>query len=230
MKILHKNKKEDLKVLVFLGDKYNGEYFSLTFTSGSFCVAPFVCSYNENGYKNCEKVDDTHVMCLLDNHGLPSGLVTLERTFYLHDGQMPDGDFRLNEKGLLVFLHEGIPCHLELGNGKSDPIDTPETTVEVLGTIIKGEQGDPGTDGTDGTDAYIAAERLDEDGNTIITWNDGHETMIRRGKKGDTGENGKDGTILYPTMRVDSRGHVIVSATQDPNIKIKNGHLTIRLS
>ena len=234
MEVLRKNREEDQKFLVFLGKSYEGERFRIVFSTGKFGER-YVCMYDGTEYKNCEKVDATHVLCKLDRHGLSCGLVEVEVTVWLDDPQMGDENYKLNEKGLLEVPDEGVMKHVELTDGKSDIISTPEVTFELLSNVIKGKPGDPMT-----WDKLTEEQKLELKGDPGLSaygvWlEQGNEGSVddflasMRGKDGDPGKDGKDGNVLYPTMRVDASGHLIIMAQQDPHIKIDKGHLKIEL-
>ena len=53
-------------------------------------------------------------------------------------------------------------------------------------------QGANMTVGIHGTDALIVKQEYDEDGNTVLTWNDGVKTVVRKGKDGYTPQKGVD--------------------------------------
>lgn len=83
--------------------------------------------------------DKNHVLCLMNNHGLPCGLLNVESVIYITDEQMPDGDFKKSDKRLFEFPYEGRMYHLEMTNGKSDDLETPEILLDIIGTVIKGK-------------------------------------------------------------------------------------------
>lgn len=239
MEVVRKNYKEDLKLLIYLGEEYNGERFSIAFSSGQYGVKEYVCTYDGETYTNCEKADDTHVLCMLDSHGLPVGLVSAEITILLPDSQMSDGNYKLHTKGLLEFECEGQKCHLELYKGKSDAIAIPEAAIVIIGNIIKGEKGekgDPfryedftpeeladlkgergadGRDGRDGQDGYTPQKGVD----------------YFDGKDGKDGRDGIDGGIIYPKFTLDP--HTMHLYIKDGAHRIRvdeRGHLRIRIN
>lgn len=236
MEVIRKNLREDQKLLVSLGADYEGERFKIVFTSGKFGNIKYECSYDGTTYKNCEMADDVHVLCLLDNHGLPCGLVTVEISIYLPDTQMGDGDFKLHEKKLLEFPYEGKMYHMELTNGKSDVITTPEVTFELLGAVLrgeplkyddltdeqkaelKGEKGDKGDKGDDGKDGA--------DGRDGTDGRDGADG--RDGVDGKDGKDGKDGNPLYMTFTLDPHNMHLYASEDCNRISInENKHLCI---
>ena len=159
MKTIRKNKKEDIKLLIDLGENYHGEDLTLTFTAGSYGYDKYVCSYINGEAVNCV-VDGSTVLCLLDNHRLPSGALTVEIDFRVPDAQMPDGDFRHVTRKAATFILGGEECRLELTNCESDyfPEDlVPQSALNLLPTVIK---GDPGKDADiEGCNAAIAAAK-----------------------------------------------------------------------
>ena len=159
MKIIHKNKKEDIKLLIDLGADYHGEDIVLTFSAGQYGLNKFVCSYVGGVQTNCV-VNNSTVLCLLDNHGLSLGTLSVEIDIRVPDTQMPDGDFRHVTRKIAQFVLGGEECNLELTNGESDyfPIESvPEATISLLSTVIKGE---PGKDADiEGCNAAIASAR-----------------------------------------------------------------------
>lgn len=163
MKIIHKNKKEDIKLLIDLGADYHGEDVVLTFSAGQYGLNKFVCSYVGGVQTNCV-VNNSTVLCLLDNHGLSLGMLSVEIDIRVPDTQMPDGDFRHVTRKIASFVLYGEECSLELTNGESDyfPIEAvPEAAINLLSTVIKGE---PGKDADiEGCNAAIAsAKKLEE--------------------------------------------------------------------
>lgn len=163
MKIIHKNKKEDIKLLIDLGTEYHGEDLVLTFSAGQYGLNKFVCSYVGGVQTNCV-VNNSTVLCLLDNHGLSLGMLSVEIDIRVPDSQMPDGDFRHVTQKIAQFVLGGEECSLELTNGESDyfPLElVPEATVSLLSSVIK---GDPGKDADiEGCNAAIASARALEE-------------------------------------------------------------------
>lgn len=163
MKIIHKNKKEDIKLLIDLGADYHGEDVVLTFSAGQYGLNKFVCSYVGGVQTNCV-VNNSTVLCLLDNHGLSLGMLSVEIEIRVPDTQMPDGDFRHVTHKMASFVLGGEECSLELTNGASDYFPeelVPESVINLLPTVIKGE---PGKDADiEGCNAAIAsAKKLEE--------------------------------------------------------------------
>ena len=143
MKIIHKNKKEDIKLLIDLGADYHGEDVVLTFSAGQYGLNKFVCSYVGGVQTNCI-VNNSTVLCLLDNHGLSLGMLSVEIDIRVPDTQMPDGDFRHVTHKIASFVLGGEECSLELTNGASDYFPeelVPESVINLLPTVIKGEPG-----------------------------------------------------------------------------------------
>lgn len=163
MKIIHKNKKEDIKLLIDLGADYHGEDIVLTFSAGQYGLNKYVCSYVGGVQTNCVVINST-VLCLLDNHGLSLGMLSVEIEIRVPDTQMPDGDFRHVTRKIASFVLGGEECSLELTNGASDYFPeelVPESVINLLPTVIKGE---PGKDADiEGCNAAIAsAKKLEE--------------------------------------------------------------------
>lgn len=159
MKTIHKNKKEDIKLLIDLGADYHGEDIVLTFSAGKYGLNKFVCSYVGGVQTNCV-VNNSTVLCLLDNHGLSLGMLSVEIDIRVPDSQMPDGDFRHVTQKIASFVLGGEECSLELTNGESDYFPeelVPESVINLLPTVIKGE---PGKDADiEGCNAAIASAR-----------------------------------------------------------------------
>lgn len=159
MKIIHKNKKEDIKLLIDLGADYHGEDIVLTFSAGQYGLNKFVCSYVGGIQTNCV-VNNSTVLCLLDNHGLSLGMLSVEIDIRVPDAQMPDGDFRHVTHKIASFVLGGEECSLELTNGASDYFPeelVPESVINLLPTVIKGE---PGKDADiEGCNAAIASAK-----------------------------------------------------------------------
>lgn len=157
MKTIRKNRKEDLKLLIDLGENYHGEDVTFTFSAGRYGVEKYVCSYI-NGEAVNLVVNGTAMLCLLDNHRLPLGTLSVEIDIRVPDTQMPDGDFRHVTRKAAAFLIGGEQCTVELTNGASDYFPeelVPEAVINLLPTVIK---GDPGQDADiEGCNQAIAA-------------------------------------------------------------------------
>lgn len=157
MKTIRKNRKEDLKLLIDLGDNYHGEDVTFTFSAGRYGVEKYVCSYI-NGEAANLVVNGTAMLCLLDNHRLPLGTLSVEIDIRVPDTQMPDGDFRHVTRKAAAFSIGGEQCTVELTNGASDYFPeelVPEAVINLLPTVIK---GDPGQDADiEGCNQAIAA-------------------------------------------------------------------------
>ena len=163
MKIIHKNKKEDIKLLIDLGADYHGEDIVLTFSAGQYGLNKYVCSYVGGVQTNCV-VNNSTVLCLLDNHGLSLGMLSVEIDIRVPDTQMRDGDFRHVTQKIASFVLGGEECSLELTNGASDYFPeelVPESVINLLPTVIKGESGKDAD--IEGCNAAIAsAKKLEE--------------------------------------------------------------------
>ena len=157
MKTIRKNRKEDLKLLIDLGENYHGEDVTFTFSAGRYGVEKYVCSYI-NGEAVNLVVKGTAMLCLLDNHRLPLGTLSVEIDIRVPDTQMPDGDFRHVTRKAAAFTIGGEECTVELTNGASDYFPeelVPEAVINLLPTVIK---GDPGQDADiEGCNQAIAA-------------------------------------------------------------------------
>lgn len=157
MKTIRKNRKEDLKLLIDLGENYHGEDVTFTFSAGRYGVEKYVCSYI-NGEAVNLVVTGTAMLCLLDNHRLPLGTLSVEIDIRVPDTQMPDGDFRHVTRKAAAFTIGGEECTVELTNGASDYFSeelVPESVINLLPTVIK---GDPGQDADiEGCNQAIAA-------------------------------------------------------------------------
>lgn len=157
MKTIRKNRKEDLKLLIDLGENYHGEDVTFTFSAGRYGVEKYVCSYIGGEAVNLV-VNGTAMLCLLDNHRLPLGTLSVEIDIRVPDTQMPDGDFRHVTRKAAAFLIGGEQCTVELTNGASDYFPeelVPEAVINLLPTVIK---GDPGQDADiEGCNQAIAA-------------------------------------------------------------------------
>ena len=157
MKTIRKNRKEDLKLLIDLGENYHGEDVTFTFSAGRYGVETYVCSYIGGEAVNLV-VTGTAMLCLLDNHRLPLGTLSVEIDIRVPDTQMPDGDFRHVTRKAAAFSIGGEQCTVELTNGASDYFPeelVPEAVINLLPTVIK---GDPGQDADiEGCNQAIAA-------------------------------------------------------------------------
>lgn len=205
MKVIHKNYKSDIKLLVSLGENYNGEPFSLVFTSGKMSIKKFECSYKDGVYKNCEMADNKHVLCLLDNHELSTGLLHVTTMIYLPDTQMQDGDFRIADARPVEALDaNGELYHIELTTGVTDDIETGEMVWDLLGTVLRGETGPMGPQGEVGpvgpkgeTGERGPVGAQGPQGERGPQGEQGPQGLKgdtgERGPKGDTGERGPQG-------------------------------------
>ena len=157
MKTIRKNRKEDLKLLIDLGENYHGEDVTFIFSAGRYGVEKYVCSYINGEAVNCVATG-TAMLCLLDNHRLPLGTLSVEIDIRVPDPQMPDGDFRHVTRKAAAFSIGGEQCTVELTNGASDYFPeelVPEAVINLLPTVIK---GDPGQDADiEGCNQAIAA-------------------------------------------------------------------------
>lgn len=163
MKTIRKNKKEDLKLLIDLGKNYHGEDVVFTFSAGKYGINKYVCSYVGGVRTNCV-INNSSVLCLLDNHQLSPGMLYVEIDIRVPDTQMPDGDYRHVTYKVASFVLGDKEYNLILTNGESDyfPLDlVPEATISLLSTVIK---GDPGKDADiEGCNAAIASARALEE-------------------------------------------------------------------
>lgn len=177
IQIKKKNRHEDFKLLIGLSD-YKGEDFILTFCSGKY-GRRYECRKDGDELTNCVMVDSTHVLCLLNDHGLELGTVWLEIRLKKPDPQMPDGDFRLASFDVLRFEYQGELCELRMTDGVSDIFETVAATFEMLGPVLRGEQGPQGPQGEPGVDGVnfngAVGFSIDDDGNLIATMSDSNE-------------------------------------------------------
>ncbi len=165
MNFKDKNKFEDLKPLVHLGEGYEpGTPFRLVFKSGKFGTSTYTCEYDGGAYTNCEMAGDTDVLCLLDNHGLPTGELSVEVWFWIGDGQMPDGDYRKVGTMPVTVDIDGIKYRVRLTSGMSEDFDMSNINIEMLDNIIKGDPGDPGKDGERGDRVWKMKADLGQSG------------------------------------------------------------------
>lgn len=138
---IHKNRREDLKLLVSLGGEYTpGTPFTIRLTAGDYGVKAYTCAYDGTTYESCQMADGTHVLCLLDNHGLPCGRLYSEVTVLVPDPQMPDGTLRLvSHRAVTATDSCGEPAAVELTEGHSDTAGILEAHAALLPPVIKGD-------------------------------------------------------------------------------------------
>lgn len=162
--IIHKNRGEDMKILLDLGAEYSGEPFIVTFTAGESGRKKYVCAFDGTDYTACAMSDGHTVLCLLDNHQLPCGMLYAEVAVDYPDGQMTDGALRLVTRDLVrVADPYGVECFVELTTGHSDTVEMLAVQGTLLAPVVKGEKGDKGDKGDPGADADItAAEQATE--------------------------------------------------------------------
>jgi len=144
MQYKYKNRKEDLKLLISLGENYEaGTRFRFVFSSGR-SGNNYVCELNKNSeYIHCVMADATHVLCLLDNHNLSIGCLEVELYLWLKDSQMPDGSLRLVSKDLVRSVDaSGNTFGIMLTNGVSDTLPISQATADLLGVVLKGQDAD----------------------------------------------------------------------------------------
>jgi len=155
-----KNYKEDFKILVDLGDSYENSEFSITFTTGRSPIT-YVCSYKNNVYKNCVKVDDTHILCLFDNHHLKPGFLYAETIMLLTDSMMSDGNYKKVSTGIVKAKQDdGKLYTIELVDGNSDVMGTSQVTMNLLSDVLRGN-GEGGVSGMTQTEKNTYAKKTD---------------------------------------------------------------------
>lgn len=215
MKTIRKNKKEDLKLLIDLGADYHGEDLVLTFSAGQYGLNKFICSYVGGVQTNCV-VNNSTVLCLLDNHGLSLGMLSVEIDIRVPDSQMPDGDFRHVTRKIASFVLGGEECNLELTNGESDyfPIESvPEATISLLSTVIKGE---PGKDADiEGCNAAIASARALEE--KVTEAEIGRERAEDERKESESGRGKAEQARLQSESERDKAELARISAENERN-------------
>lgn len=215
MKTIHKNKKEDIKLLIDLGADYHGEDLVLTFSAGQYGLNKFICSYVGGVQTNCV-VNNSTVLCLLDNHGLSLGMLSVEIDIRVPDSQMPDGDFRHVTRKIASFVLGGEECNLELTNGESDyfPIESvPEATISLLSTVIKGE---PGKDADiEGCNAAIASARALEE--KVTEAEIGRERAEDERKESESGRGKAEQARLQSESERDKAELARISAENERN-------------
>ncbi|MEY8587951.1 hypothetical protein [Phocaeicola sartorii] len=90
-----------------------------------------VAEFDGHGYKNCRRLDDGSLLVIFDNHGLHSGLLSVQREYYLSDADFVDG---------ICNLVSVEPTGILLVVGKSDDSTA---HVDVYPNYQKGDRGDP---------------------------------------------------------------------------------------
>lgn len=188
----NKNREEDLKLLVDLGEGYSpGVEFQIEFFSGKLGRPVYVCAGDGNSeYTNCLKVDGRHVLCLLDNHGLALGRIDYKITLRVPDDQMPDGNMRVVTNGVAKFIDQetGEEYCICLTNGASDSMPASAIHVTLLDNLIKG-------DAATIDEVTIVSLEPDEDPLVQNLGDEHHARLhfaIPRGKNGYTPQKGVD--------------------------------------
>lgn len=113
--------------------------------SGCDFAAPFVfeyrtvfgkcykASHTDGEYVNCKLLEDGRLMVVFDSHGLPPGILTCERHFYLTDKDYHDG---------ICDLWDKRPTGVMLTSGKTEECDV---EVQLPPYYQQGEPGEPMT-------------------------------------------------------------------------------------
>ncbi|PTK31821.1 SGNH/GDSL hydrolase family protein [Staphylococcus hominis] len=114
-------------------------------------------------------------------------------------------------------------------NGNLNIIFSDETSIQIpKGKDGRdGENGRNGNDGQDGHSVNVDHVEYDEDGNTVIHFNDGKSAIIKKGVQGERGEdglNGKDGiSVSIKNIETDNSGNKIVNFTDGKSVTIPKG-------
>lgn len=132
------NYKSNFKLLIELKN-YTGEDYVLTFTTTNTIKKKYTCSFVNGVYKNCSKVDNTHIICNFDSGVFRPGLLTCEVKYSFHDLDTSDKKYKIVSNDLVVAYKNTIEYHVEITKDISDAVNTPEWIIHLLGPVLKNE-------------------------------------------------------------------------------------------
>ena len=211
MRQIEMNFKSDFSVILASDAGWSGVPFRLNFYTNA-PTRGYEASWDGNEWRNCHLTDDGRLCVAFDNHHLGIGILMLEPRFYLDNKCFNDGTCMEVVKPFApVFIDPTQPegeqeYQLFLGlKGVS--------SLQVIGTLPpfwqKGDPGKPGAPGAKGD----KGDKGD------------------KGGKGDKGEKGDTGTVVFPTLRINTAGELIVEIGEnepDPKFDIdKDGYLCV---
>lgn len=157
----------------------------------------------------CAQVNDSYALMSADAPEIGSGSLKCEIVLMYPDAQQPDRNLRVTKSVELTEWEDpteesevkGSVDHTVVGLGAYDEA----VKRGFTGTV---EEWLASLKGTTGTGATVASSAYDAAGNTVITWNDGKSTVVKRGEKG---ADGKDGGLLFPKIYMDyKRGKLVI--------------------
>ena len=138
MNITPINSKSSFKILIELYN-YNGEDFRLSFFTANTVQKRYSCSCVSGVYTNCQKLDNTHVLCSFPANSFKLGMLKCEVSYSVYDELSQGNIFKIVSNELVVANVNGAESHIEITNDKTAAITTPEFAVYLLGTIVQGK-------------------------------------------------------------------------------------------
>lgn len=98
--------------------------FTFVYKVGSI---PFEASFDGEKYTNCKKLDNGDLQVVFNSHYFKTGIMSVERTYFLKDNDYPDGVCKLTTTEQLS---------IELTNGATDGVDAVEVVIGEYYTTI----------------------------------------------------------------------------------------------
>ena len=163
--------KSDFNAILAFEGGWTGAPFRLKFYTNSPSRS-FIASFDGSKYTNCSLTDDDRLLVAFDDHKLGLGALMLAPEFYLTNDDFKDGycnEFVVPFAPVFEDT-DGSEYQLVLGL-------TGASTIETVGTLPAFYQK--------GDNATIKSYTFDENGNTVITWNDGQTTVVKKGADAD---------------------------------------------
>lgn len=143
-------------------------------------------------YVNCHREADGRMCFGFDNHGLHTGKLMLDLTFFIDNTCFADG---ICSEAIETFSpvfedEDGVQYQVTLDYKGQNTITTIGTLPAFYQRGEKGEKGDPGSAGAPGAPGPQGPAGRD-------------------GRDGIDGKDGKDGSIIYPSVSIDAAGYLV---------------------
>lgn len=202
MRQIEMNFKSDFSVILASDAGWSGVPFRLNFYTNA-PTRGYEASWDGKEWRNCHLTDDGRLCVAFDNHHLGIGILMLEPRFYLDNKCFNDGT-------CMEVVKPFAPVFID----PKKPEGEQEyqlflglkgvSSLQVIGTLPPfWQKGDPGEPGTPGAP----------------------------GAPGKPGDKGDPGTIVFPTLRINTAGELIVEIGEnepDPKFDIdKDGYLCV---